>query len=147
MITKESTNTSYMVLLKDNKGNLEKIAFPSPVQVGLTNIPKELILTGRLSVSIGDYKCRLNGSVTVDENHTIANISPLTSGSGFLYVKLPIVPRKGQVLRGMHQQRLIILKTKLFQKNMGTLASFGVETLGMSFQALEGPPNHQEILS
>jgi hypothetical protein len=98
MITKESTNSSYMVLLKDNKGNLEKIAFPHPVQVGLSNIPKELILTGRVSVSIGDYKCRLNGSITIDENHTIANISPLSPGPGFLYVKLPITPREGQLL-------------------------------------------------
>jgi hypothetical protein len=98
MTTKESTSNSYLVLLKNNRGMIEKIAFPHPLQVGLSNIPKELILTGRVSISSGNYKCRLNGSVTIDENHTIANIEPFSEGSGTLYVKLPISPREGQLL-------------------------------------------------
>lgn len=98
MIAKEETSNSYMVLLKDNRGAIEKIAFPHAVQVGLDNIPKELILTGRLSLSIGDYKCRPNGSISIDDNHTIANIEPLQQGQGTLYVKLPIKPREGQIL-------------------------------------------------
>jgi len=87
-----------MVLLKDGKGNLERIAFPHAVQVGVSNIPKELILTGRVSLSIGDYKCRLGGTVSLEDNQTIANIEPETQGIGTLHVKLPIKPREGQIL-------------------------------------------------
>jgi len=98
MIAKESTSNSYMVLVKDNKGSIEKTAFPHAVQVGFDNIPKELILTGRLSLSVGDYKCRLNGTITINDNHTIANIEPEKNGSGKLYVKLPIRPRQGNIV-------------------------------------------------
>jgi len=98
MITQSETLRSYMVLLKDGKGNIERIAFPHAVQVGVSNIPKELILTGRVSLSIGDYKCRLGGTVSLEDNQTIANIEPESQGPGTLYVKLPLKPREGQIL-------------------------------------------------
>ena len=98
MIVQEETDKTYAVLVRDNKGNIERVAFPHSVQVGFSTIPKELILTGRVSVGIQYYKCKLNGTVTIDENVTIANIESDSTGPGILYVKLPIKPREGQIL-------------------------------------------------
>ncbi len=87
-----------MILLKDQRGHINKMAFPQAVQVGLDNAPKEMILTGKLSVSVENYKCRPAGSVTISENVTIAAIEPDSSGLGNLNVKLPIKPRNGNLL-------------------------------------------------
>jgi hypothetical protein len=98
MLKKEETTKPYMVLLRDNRGSINKVSFPQPVQVGLDNMPSELIVNGSLSLSIGNYKCRLNGTVTISQNHTIAAIEPATIGSGTLYVKLPKKPKDGNLL-------------------------------------------------
>jgi hypothetical protein len=98
MIIQEETAKTYAILVRDNKGSIERVVFPHSVQVGTSVTPKELVLNGRVSVSIRQYKCKLNGSVTIDENITIANIEPDITGSGSLYVKLPIKPRDGQIL-------------------------------------------------
>lgn len=98
MLKRGETETPYMILMKDQRGYVNRVAFPEAVQVGLDRIPKEMILTGRLSVSVENYKCRPGGAVTLSENVTIAAIEPESSGAGNLNVKLPIKPRSGNLL-------------------------------------------------
>jgi hypothetical protein len=98
MLKKQDITKPHMVLLKDNRGNVDKVSFPQSVQVGLDNIPSELVINGSLSLSVGNYKCRLSGTVTIDDYHTICAIEPATSGTGSLYVKLPKKPRDGNLL-------------------------------------------------
>lgn len=70
------------------------------MQIGLKDNPSELMLTGRLSVSSGDYVVTPNnkGVFTAKNNHTIVNIyANYAPTSGRVTVKLPGSPRVGQL--------------------------------------------------
>lgn len=101
MVTKTEADTSYFVVVKDNNtGKIQRIAFPSDVQIGLKDNPSELMLTGRLSVSSGDYVVAPSnkGVFTAKNNHTIINVyANYAPTSGRVTVKLPGSPRVGQL--------------------------------------------------
>lgn len=101
MLKREETNKPYMILLRNAKDHVNGVAFPEMVQIGLDKIPSELIVTGKLSVAVENYTCRLGGSVTLSDTVTIAAIEPeqrMLPGTGDLNVKLPIKPRSGSLL-------------------------------------------------
>lgn len=101
MLKREDLNKPYMILLKNSKDHVNGVAFPEMVQIGIDKVPSELIVTGRLSVSVENYICRPGGSVTLSDNATIAAIEQdpkAPSSVGELNVKLPIKPRDGSLL-------------------------------------------------
>lgn len=96
MPTREELNKSYVVLVRDrNSGNVSKVIFPQATQVGAKESPNDLLLTGRLILSERQYLCPPGGTVSIDENNTIATVKRSTTGSGSLTIKLPASSQNG----------------------------------------------------
>ena len=71
-----------MVFVRDtNSGVISRIAFPEDVQVGLSNKPSELMLTGRLSLSTTNYACEPGGEITIDNDTICALIKAKSSAT------------------------------------------------------------------
>ena len=78
MPTKEETEKSFVILLKDeNTSKITRSAFPQDVQIGINGSPSELMLTGRLSVNTKDYEANSSngGIINPTKDDTIIGIS------------------------------------------------------------------------
>jgi hypothetical protein len=97
MQTKEQIEKAHMVFVRDtNSGIISRIAFPEDVQIGLSNKPSELMLTGRLSLSTANYTCEPGSEITINNDTIYALVSATSSQAGSLTVRLPAAPRDGQ---------------------------------------------------
>lgn len=99
-ITRADAARSFFIYVKDqNSGRITRLAIPSDVQVGTKDVPAELQVTGRISISSIDLSVSLaNSTVQLDGTDTIANIHmPATSLGTNTSVVLPSNPREGQI--------------------------------------------------
>lgn len=100
MVTKKEAENSSFVYTKDTRtGEIKRIAFPQDVQVGLSNSPRELMLTGRFSLSAVNYRVAPGATLSLKDDVVYASIEPTTiSVLGSLNVTLPPKPREGQLV-------------------------------------------------
>jgi hypothetical protein len=98
--TRTEAEESFFVYVRDSNTNkIQRMAFPSDVQVGTSGNPKELQLLGALSLSAIEYQTSTkNNTIKLSDHDTICNVN-LSQGvqNNEAYVLLPSQPRDGQL--------------------------------------------------
>lgn len=88
---------SFFVYLKNIDTNtIQKLATSSGLQIGLSNNPAELQVTGRISLSLINISLTAGQNYNLSNDVTFVNISP--TGTGAVSITLPDSPRQGQIL-------------------------------------------------
>src|SRR5260221_5510815 len=98
----DSKKSPYVLVKNIHTGIVERIAFPSNVQVGLSAFPSGLDVFGRLSISTKNYVVNSsqnqNGVINLVDSDTIATVTnTVPPSSGRIKIYLPSSPQIGQL--------------------------------------------------
>jgi len=101
MPIKNDTSQSLFVVVKNNNtGEIEQIAVPHDIQVGMSNDPFDLSLFGRFSINVGTYtgNSASNTVLAIKSSDTSVNVFKGTAGaSSKITLTVPTDPKEGQL--------------------------------------------------
>lgn len=123
-LTQNSATENGLVTVRNTlTKQVEKIAFATSVQVGLSSYPTELQILGRLSLASKDIKINDNEQYLAKNDSTIYNVDTSKNSSGVTLI-LPDSPRLGQIL--------------VVKDSSGTSSSFPISITGNSNHTIDG---------
>jgi hypothetical protein len=144
--TKKSVDESIFVIAKDKTTNdTQIIVIPTNTQVGLSRLPVDLTLLGKLSVSEKDYTTDSsnNWNLIVEDHVTIASISTTYSSSsrpstGYSTINLPKNPRVGQlVIIKEFSGTASVIPLRIYDSSSKTIDGTSYKTISSDYGALQ----------
>lgn len=98
-LTHTEAGKSHIILVKNTRNNdIIRAVFPESVQIGLSEKPEELVLTGRLGLTSRNIVPSRTSIHTLLTNDDVIVFSKGSGVAGSAYIDLPKKPRIGQLI-------------------------------------------------